>query len=239
MAQIGSFVACDEARIPVCDAVLTRVGAGDEIIRGVSTFMAEMIESAFILRTTTKNSLIVIDELGRGTSTYDGFGLAWAISKHIATECGSFCIFATHYHELTVLAESEGAVKNIHVTAHVDDGKLTLLYKINPGICSASFGVEVAELAKIPNEVVEKAKSKLNEYRTLDLAIALTKKDPASVQAEDCMSQFVSESREIIDNEGIDQTMKLSKIKELKQKLIDLNNPIINDIVRINTLKND
>ena len=165
MAQAGCFVPATEAELPIFDTVLARVGAGDAQQRGLSTFMAEMIEASAIVRTATDRSLVIIDELGRGTSTFDGFGLAWAISQYLLEEKRCWTLFATHFHELTSMANGERAVVNKHVSAHVETGTnaVTFLFEVLPGPCLDSYGIHVAQMAHFPKSVIKAARVKASE----------------------------------------------------------------------------
>ncbi|RZD52207.1 MAG: DNA mismatch repair protein MutS [Methanobacteriota archaeon] len=161
LAQAGSFVPAERARIGLVDRVFTRVGAHDDIRRGRSTFMVEMIEVAHILRRATSRSLVLLDEIGRGTSTFDGLAIAWAVTEDVASRVGSRCLFATHYHQLVGLeAEIDGLV-NVHVQVAQSGDELKFLYTVEDGPCDDSYGVQVAALAGLPTHVVERARDLL------------------------------------------------------------------------------
>jgi DNA mismatch repair protein MutS len=162
MAQMGGFVPARTARIGLCDRVFTRVGAGDNLARGESTFLLEMRETAHILRHATRRSLIILDEIGRGTSTYDGVSIAWAVAEHLHDRVGARALFATHYHELCALPESHPRVRNVSVAAREWKGEVVFLRKLTPGGTSRSFGIEVARLAGLPEAVVARARTLLD-----------------------------------------------------------------------------
>ncbi|OIR57904.1 MAG: DNA mismatch repair protein Msh2 [Amphiamblys sp. WSBS2006] len=166
LAQIGCLVPCAEAEISVADAVFARIGASDNQFKGLSTFMVEMSELAGMLRNATQHTLLIIDELGRGTSISDGYGLACAISKHIVTDIKCPCLFATHFHELTLLEKQHSAVCNLSVSVHIGEDGLVPTYNIKKGPCDRSFGVHVAEVAGFPAGLVEAAKMKRFELET-------------------------------------------------------------------------
>ena len=173
MAQIGSFVPASFARLPIIDRVWTRVGASDDLASGRSTFMVEMTETAAILNNATPRSLILLDEIGRGTSTFDGLSIAWAVAEylHNSPEHSAKTMFATHYHELTELAESLPGAKNYQLTATERSGEVVFLHKLEKGKASKSYGIAVARLAGLPANVIERAKDVLSRLERYELAV--------------------------------------------------------------------
>ena len=163
LAHSGCFVPAGAATIGPVDRIFTRIGAGDDLAGGRSTFMVEMTETAQILRNATPHSLALLDEIGRGTSTFDGLSLAWATAASLAGQAGAFTLFATHYFELTVLPERYPTIANVHMDAVEHAGRLVFLYKVTPGPASQSYGLQVAALAGVPGEVLAEARAKLTE----------------------------------------------------------------------------
>ena len=162
MAQMGSFVPAVEARVGVVDRIFTRVGASDDLAAGDSTFMVEMRETAHILRELTGRSLVVLDEIGRGTSTFDGIAIAWAVAEHLHERgAGAKTLFATHYYELTALAREKARIRNYSVAVREWQGEIIFLRRIVPGPASRSYGIEVARLAGLPTAVLERARGLL------------------------------------------------------------------------------
>jgi DNA mismatch repair protein MutS len=158
LAQIGSFVPARRARIGVVDRLFARVGAADELARGQNTFMVEMTETANILNNATKQSLVILDEIGRGTSTFDGVSLAWAITEHLHDSVGCRALFATHYHELVELEKTKPRLRNANVAVGESQGEIVFLHRIAPGGADQSYGIHVARLAGVPSPVLDRAR---------------------------------------------------------------------------------
>jgi DNA mismatch repair protein MutS len=170
---MGSFVPAEHARLPVLDRIWTRVGASDDLARGRSTFMVEMTETAAILHNATPRSLVLLDEIGRGTATFDGLSIAWAVAEHLhdSSEHSAKTLFATHYHELTELAERLPGAQNYQIRVAEREGEVIFLYKIERGRASKSYGIEVARLAGLPPEVLARAREVLAKLERYELDV--------------------------------------------------------------------
>ncbi|TRZ38564.1 DNA mismatch repair protein MutS [Niallia circulans] len=202
LAQIGCYVPAEEATLPIFDQVFTRIGAADDLISGQSTFMVEMLEARNALLHATKDSLILFDEIGRGTSTYDGMALAQAIIEHIHDIVGAKTLFSTHYHELTVLDEELGRLKNVHVSAMEQNGKVVFLHKIKEGAADKSYGIHVAQLAELPKELIDRAQELLTsleqkeEHKHVAKQRAIVKENAPIVEVEsDAQLSFFDEGK--------------------------------------------
>ncbi|HEU5414191.1 MAG TPA: DNA mismatch repair protein MutS, partial [Candidatus Angelobacter sp.] len=199
MAQMGGFVPARSARVPIVDRIFTRIGASDNLARGRSTFMVEMTETAAILNTATPRSLILLDEIGRGTATYDGLAIAWAVVEYVHSTSRAKTLFATHYHELTELDRLEG-VKNFHVSVKENAGGIVFLRKVEPGAADRSYGIEVAKLAGLPAEVVVRAREVLHEHESAEReATAHLTPGAGAPEAQVQLTMFTPVSQEIID----------------------------------------
>ncbi len=199
MAQMGGFVPARSARLPVVDRIFTRIGASDNLARGRSTFMVEMTETAAILNTATPKSLVLLDEIGRGTATYDGLAIAWAVIEYIHSTSRAKTLFATHYHELTELDRLDG-VKNFHVSVKENAGGIVFLRKVEPGRADRSYGIEVAKLAGLPPEVVVRAREVLHEHENAEHQ-ATEHLSPGAGEAEPQLqlTMFTPLSQKIVD----------------------------------------
>ncbi|MCI2255510.1 DNA mismatch repair protein MutS [Domibacillus sp. PGB-M46] len=185
LAQIGCYVPADEAVLPIFDQIFTRIGAADDLVSGQSTFMVEMLEAKHAIVSATNRSLILFDEIGRGTSTYDGMALAQAMIEYIHTTIGAKTLFSTHYHELTVLDQSLEHMQNVHVTAAEQDGKVVFLHKVKDGAADKSYGIHVAELAGLPEAVISRASTLLHSLENREEHDA-----PAAAHQEGQLSFF-------------------------------------------------
>ncbi len=215
MAQMGSFVPARKARLGVIDRIFTRIGASDNLARGRSTFMVEMTETAAILNTATPRSLILLDEIGRGTATYDGLAIAWAAIEYIHQRTRAKTLFATHYHELTELADRLSGVKNFHVSVKENAGGIVFLRKVEPGPADKSYGIEVAKLAGLPIAVIDRAREVLAEH------------EDAERRASDHLSHEPSQP----------QSFQLTMFTPLSQKIVDrLRDTDVNNLTPLEAL---
>src|ERR1700750_2442143 len=162
MAQVGSFVPASSATIGVVDRIFTRVGASDNLVRGQSTFMVEMAETSAILHLASARSLVLLDEIGRGTSTYDGVSIAWSVTEYLHDRIGAKTVFATHYHELTQLADELPGLRNFNVGVKEVGDEIIFLHRLLPGGADRSYGIEVGRLAGLPSSVIDRAKAVLS-----------------------------------------------------------------------------
>jgi DNA mismatch repair protein MutS len=226
LAQIGCFVPAQRASIGLCDRIFTRVGAMDDLATGQSTFMVEMTETALILNNATERSLIVLDEIGRGTSTFDGLSIAWAVSEHLVNQVGAKTLFATHYHHLNELAEILPRVRNYRVTVKEEAEDIVFLRRIVPGGTDRSYGIQVARLAGLPTGVIDRAKEVLAQLETEDLgakaapsqAAAARISPPIQLQLFEAAQHPIARSLRALNTDELTPLEALVKLKELREE---------------------
>lgn len=218
MAQIGCFVPAKKAEMPIFDQIFTRIGASDDIMSGQSTFMVEMIEANNALQNATANSLILFDEIGRGTSTYDGMALAQAMIEYIMRNIKAKTLFSTHYHELTEMAEKNAGIRNVHVDVHEEDDKVTFLYRVLDGKADKSYGINVARLAHLPSSVLERAKQILDN---LELQPNMVKevKPPLVIEKENPQHMQIINQVKQVDVNKMTPMEAMQFLYELKEKM--------------------
>ena len=220
LAQMGSFVPAESLRFGLVDRIYTRIGASDNVARGRSTFMVEMTETATILNTATNKSLILLDEMGRGTATFDGLSLAWATVEYLHAETGARTLFATHYHELTILAEKLPRVRNLRVGVKEAAGGIVFLHNIEPGAASKSYGIEVARLAGLPSVVIERAKRVLRQHEKQERqSVQVETADPVQLTIFTPLSQRIVDRIEATDVNSLTPLQALNLLEELQQEL--------------------
>jgi len=227
MAQCGCFVPAERMRLGLVDRIYTRIGASDNVARGRSTFMVEMTETAAILNTATARSLVLLDEMGRGTATYDGLSLAWATVEHLHEKIGARTLFATHYHELTLLAERLARLKNLRVTVKETASGIVFLHTVEAGAASKSYGIEVALLAGLPAAVVARAREVLKLHERAEnqqVANALASEDaqgssPLQMTMFTPLSQRIVDRLAAVDIDGLTPRDALGLLAELQREL--------------------
>ena len=223
MAQCGCFVPAESMKLGLVDRIYTRIGAADNVARGRSTFMVEMTETAAILNTATSRSLVLLDEMGRGTATYDGLSLAWATVEHLHDTIGARTLFATHYHELTLLADRLAHLRNVRVTVRENSGGIVFLHTVEPGAANKSYGIEVARLAGLPNAVISRAREVLKVHERAETQ-QVRESAPAR-EAKVQMTMFTPLSQRIVDRleqldiDGLTPREALQLLAELQREL--------------------
>ncbi len=216
LAHIGSFVPADSLRIGPIDRIFTRIGASDDIAGGRSTFMVEMTETATILNNATAESLVLMDEIGRGTSTFDGLSLAWAAAHHMGKETRAFTLFATHYFELTALADELPACRNVHLDATEHDGRLVFLHAVKPGPANQSYGLQVAALAGVPRQVVQRAREYLAALETHQPALTQSPQGQLPLgPAEEPQADALRDALDELDPDSMTPRQALDALYEL------------------------
>jgi DNA mismatch repair protein MutS len=223
LAQMGSFVPAESLRFGIVDRIYTRIGASDNVARGRSTFMVEMTETATILNTATNRSLILLDEMGRGTATFDGLSLAWATVEFLHAETKARTLFATHYHELTMLAEKLARVRNLRVGVKEGADGIVFLHNIEPGAASKSYGIEVARLAGLPSAVIERARHLLRQHEKLERqgVQVETSAEPVQLTIFTPLSQRIVDRIEAAEVNSLTPLQALNLLEELQQELKD------------------
>jgi DNA mismatch repair protein MutS len=221
MAQMGCFVPADRLRLGLVDRIYTRIGASDNVARGRSTFMVEMMETATILNTATRRSLILLDEMGRGTATFDGLALAWSTVEYLQAEIGARTLFATHYHELTILAEKLPRVRNLRVGVKETPAGIVFLHSIEPGAADKSYGIDVAKLAGLPMAVIERARRILRQHEKQEQQNVQIETEPEPMQMAifTPLSQKIVDRIEATDVNQLTPLQALNLLEELKQEL--------------------
>lgn len=216
MAQIGCFVPAEEATLPIFDKIFTRIGASDDLVSGESTFMVEMMEASRAIKYATRNSLILFDELGRGTATFDGMSLAQAILEYVANKIKCKTLFSTHYHELTDMEKTIPNLKNKHVSAVEENGNITFLHKVKDGSVDKSYGINVAKLAGLPDEVIDRASGILNIYENKEKKTDTIIQTTLPLNFDDKKSEVEEEVKniDILNITPIEAINILSKLKE-------------------------
>lgn len=226
MAQMGSYVAADYAKLPIFDAIFTRIGAADDLISGQSTFMVEMMEANQAIQRASHDSLIIFDELGRGTATYDGMALAQSIIEHIHNRIGAITLFATHYHELTSLSEELEHLKNVHVAILERDGEVTFLHKIAEGPADKSYGIHVAKIAGLPGSLLSRADNILKQLEShskdfiiKDNSQQSEENEPLNLLTEETSSQDIINRLKEVDVMNMTPMEAMTVLFDLKKKI--------------------